>query len=126
MSHHTPRYFTDFSSGRDVTSSIFRLEVRGLLVGGRRVHFSRQRWRPLDLVKEFTNNACLEVSSIFDAMVQRSSAWAKAPKKRPLMLIPRDFDLISDSRGSMTRLNSVGERMDPWKIPRQMAKGSDI
>ena len=80
----------------------------------------------MDVVKEFTNNACLEVSSIFDAMVRRSSAWAKAPRERPLMLIPRDFDLISDSIGSMTRLNSVGERMEPWRIPRQMAKGSDV
>ena len=30
-------------------------------------------------------------SIVFDAMVRRSCAWAKVPRKRPLMLIPRDL-----------------------------------
>ena len=58
----------------------------GFLLDVSRAHFSGQRQRPLDFVKESTMAACSATSSKFVALVRMLSAWAKAPRKRPLRL----------------------------------------
>ena len=121
VSHHTPRHFSDFKR------KIFRQTgSQKRFAWWEEENLSRQRWSSLDLVKDLTKEAWSVASYMLDAIVWRSSAWAKAPRKIPLVLIPRDLDLNSESKGSMTRLKSIGESTDPWRIPLPMAKRVDM
>ena len=61
---------------------------------------------------------------MLDARVLMSSACANAPRKRPLILRPRDFSL-SRTNSELTRLKRVGERTEPWRIPLSMLKGTE-
>ena len=112
-SHQMPRHFTECSIGRQVSPMVIPETKAGFLLDVSRAHFSGQRQRPLDFVKESTMAACSVTSSKFVALVRMSSAWAKAPRKRPFTLRPKPLLFKVVSSGSITRLKRVGERTDP-------------
>ena len=123
-SHHTPKHFTDFSTGRQVSPAAM-LDAMGCLLDESKAHFSGQRQKPLDLVKESIVATCSVVSIKLVALERMSSAWAKAPRKRSFTLRARCLCLNLHSRGSITRLKRVGNRTDLWRMPRLMLKGFD-
>ena len=43
-----------------------------------------------------------------------SSVWNKAPRNRPFILRPHDFDCSSKRIGSITRRKRTRDSIEPW------------
>ena len=76
----TTEFLLEGATGRQVSPTAMP-DAMDCLLDESKAHFSGQRQRPLDLVKESIVVTCSVLSiKLVEGM---SSAWTKAPRKRP-------------------------------------------
>ena len=125
VDHQAPRHLADWDTGISMLLTTMVDKFLGFEGEITASHLSVLRIRLLAEAKESTAVICCLQSARLVERVRMSSAWDKAPRNRPFILRPHDFDCSSKRIESITRRKSTGDSTDPWRTPRWMANGEE-